>query len=321
MAEKSKTWVVETADGQHTVEFFPKTAFKPPRLFIDGEQTALDIARANFEGIDQPILTGGGHDIRLVSTRKNTDIAYDGVYMESGNAYEPLPKMSKANWVFVIVSLAAAILGGAVPAACAFGGAAAGSGVALSKKLSDKKKLILGVVIMVLTWALAIGLSIAAGKGINAAKKVIPGSFGKDEYKIELTQSFRADNDTGDLAAEAWDVIFAAASEDVYAYATKATFKKLKLLYGIEWTEPTEYLVNMLDVKSSDVKTTGSGVSYVVLNEEEYSYVCSVIAKNDAFYYTELYCTADDAEKLVPRLIEWTNGIKVTEVEQAGNAS
>ncbi len=33
-----------------------------------------------------------------------------------------------------------------------------------------------------------------------------------------------------------------------------------------------------------------------------------------------MYCTAEDAEKLVPKMIEWTNSVTVTEVEQAENA-
>ena len=320
MAQKSKIWVVETADGQHTVEFFERSAFKAPRLEIDGQPAPLDITRAYYEGIDQPILTGGGHDIRLVSTRKKTDLAYDGVYMESGEQYEPLPKMSNANWIFVIVSLCALFLGGAIPALCAVGGAAAGAGVALSKKLSNKTKIILGVVLMVLTWAAAIGVGLLAVKGFNAAKKGIGADFGKDEYKITLNRAFKTDNDTDDLVDESAELLFAAMSEDVYAYAQKQTFKKLKLMYGIRWSDAEEYLENLLEIDGSEIKKTESGVSYAVLNEEEYSYVCSCIAKNEAFYYTEMYCTAEDAEKLVPKMIEWTNSVTVTEVEQAENA-
>lgn len=312
MAKEKKTWTVETADGLHTIEFHPKSAFKPAMLYVDGQYAPLNFSRLGFEGIDQPLLTGGGHDIRLVSTRKMTDVAYDGVYLESGNTYEPLPKMSKANWVFVIISLCAAILGGAIPCACAFGGAAAGTGVALSKKLQNKTKIILGVVLMVLTWAAAILVSVFAVKGMKAATKNLKSTFGKDEYKIALTQAFKQTKDTDGLTEDGLEeLIFAAVSEDTYAYAKKTTFKQLKLIYGIEWTEPSEYLTNILDVNGSELKTGENGTTYVVLNEKEYCYVCSVIAKNGAFYYTELYCVAEDAEKLVPKMIEYTNSITI----------
>ena len=320
MAQKSKIWVVETADGQHTVEFFERTAFKAAKLVIDGEREQMIVPRMGFEGIDQPILTGGGHDIRIVSTRKKTDLAYDGVYMDSGEQYEPLPKMSTANWVFVIISFCAIFIGGLIPAACAVGGAAAGAAVALNKKLSNKAKLILGIVLMVLTWAAAILVSIFLVKGMRAATNTIKTDFGKDEYSITLTRGFKADTDTDGLVDESAELLFAAMSEDVYAYAQKQTFKKLKLMYGIRWSDAEEYLENLLEIDGSEIKKTESGVSYAVLNEEEYSYVCSCIAKNEAFYYTEMYCTAEDAEKLVPKMIEWTSGVTVAEAGQAENA-
>lgn len=315
MARESKTWTLETADGAHIVEFFPRTAFKPAKLMIDGSIAPLDMTRSFYEGIDQPILTGGGHDIRLVSKGKFTDIAYDGVYMESGNAYEPLPKMSNANWVFVIISLAAIILGGAIPSACAVGGAAAGAAIALNKSLGNKTKIVIGALIAALTWALAIGLSFFFVKGIKLVEKNTAAKFGLDEYSIELTRDFRKDNDTEGLLEAGDELVFAVYSDEVYAFATKISESQLKLIYDVELASAEEYFLAYFDIDKSDIKRTESGREYITYAEGERRYVISVEHANKAFYFTQLQCLEKNAEKCVPKMIEWTNSIKITDSE------
>ncbi|MBO4562845.1 MAG: hypothetical protein J5772_04455 [Clostridia bacterium] len=312
-----KSWTVATADGDHVVEFYERTAFKPAKLLIDGSPAALDLTRSAYEGIDQPILRGGGHDIRIVSKKGFTDLAYDGVYLDSGNAYEPLPKMSKANWVFVMISLCAALLGGLIPVFCAIGGAAAGSAVALNKNLDNKKKTVLGVVLMVATWALAIVLSLLFTKGVKKVEQNMDKAFKKDEYSITLTRDFKEDNDTEGFADDGFDLIFAAGSETAYAYAEKITVRRAKLAYGWDFSSAEDCLYGLYYIEPSDIKTASNGVKYIELEENGYSHVISLVLKNDTYYLTEIYCLTEDAEKMIPKMVEWTGTIEIADAPTA----
>ena len=310
MEREVRSWQVVTADGTHLVEYYPPTGFKAGKLLVDGENIPL-ATKPGYVGVDMPILSGGGHDIRFVSSgKKNADISYDGVYLDSGNIYEPQQKMPTANWISLIASGLAFILGGAIPALCAVGGVALGSFVAANKNIDRTKKVVLGVLIAILTWVLAFGLSMLAGKGIKAASKNLDKTFGKDPYSVKLTQDFNSDSDTDSLADNGYDVVFAAYSEDVYAFATSISEKQFKLLYGANVSEE-EYLSGFYNVK--DVEVTESGVKYCQSSNDTYTYIISVCKAAGSYYETQMFCLNEDAEKLIPKMIGWTNSIKVAD--------
>ncbi|MBO4848850.1 MAG: hypothetical protein J5586_06835 [Clostridia bacterium] len=317
MAKEPKIWTVTTADGDHVVEFYEGTAFKAARLLIDGQPAVLDLSRSAYEGIDQPILRGGGHDIRIVSKKGFTDLAYDGVYLDSGNNYEPLPKMTKANWIFVIISLAAGFIGGVIPWLVGLGGAAAGSAVAMNRSLDNKKKIILGAILMVATWALAIVLSIVFAKGVRKVEKNVDKIFSKDEYSITLTREFSKDNDTDGFADDGFDLLFAAGSENVYAYAEKITAKRARLAYGWNFESVEDLMCALYDVQPADLKTAANGDKYVIFEENGYYYVLSVADKNDTYYMTEMYCLDEDKAEYGPKMIDWVGSVKIEEAAAA----
>ena len=59
MEREVMTWNVPTADGMHTVEYYPATGFKAAKLLVDGNETLL-VKKPTEAGFDIPILTGGG---------------------------------------------------------------------------------------------------------------------------------------------------------------------------------------------------------------------------------------------------------------------
>lgn len=311
MARQSFTWNVTVNGAVRIIEFYPMTAFKQAKLLIDGEPAALDVSKAVFEGVDQPILTGGDKDIRIVSKGKFTDLAVDGVYLGSGEKYEPLPRITKVNWIFVVISLCAAFLGGLIPALCAFGGAGLGAFVALRKGLTNKTRIILGVVCMVVTWAAAVLLSVLFVWGVHEADKRTTETLGNKQYSITVRGSFKNDRDTDDLLDEGFTMVFAAYSDDVYAYAKTVTSSQLRLIYGVSWLTPRDYLHGMFGVPDSDVTVTESGVNCAVLHEDGYFYVISVVKRADSFWYTEIYGLEENAEKLIPEVLSWMDTITV----------
>ena len=316
MEREVKTWNVETADGVHLVEYYPPKSFKKAKLLIDGVDTPI-VFRPGYSVVDMPILTGGGHDVRFMMNGKKGDIAYDGVMMDSGEAYEAPKKMSVVNMITTAISGSVIFLGGLIPALCAAGGIALGTFVAVNKQLKPWVKIVLGVLIAILTWALAFGLSHLAGKGINSVEKKLDKSFGKAPYSITLTRDFDTDNDTDGLADDGFDVVFAACSDDAYAFATTITEKKFKLLYGADVT-PEEYITGFYDVADSAVKSTDSGIKYFRTENNTYTYIISVCKAAGSYYETQIFCLNEDAEKMVPKIVEWMDSIKIAiETEEA----
>jgi|GEM_PF-3189245 len=313
MNSEVKSWQVTTADGVHLVEYHPAKGFKGAKLFVDGENMPL-VFKPGYSVLDMPILTGGGHDVRFVLNGRKPDVAYDGVYMDSGDIYEPPQKMNIVNIITTAISGMPIFLGGAIPALCAIGGFALGIFVAANKKLKNGVKIILGILIAVLTWALALGLSHLAGRGINEIAKNVDKKFGADPYQITLSQDFNTDSNPGDITDEGYDVVFAAYSEDAYAYAQSITEKQFKLFYGADVT-PDEYIVGFWDIDDNEVKATESGVTYFQTANDSYTSVISVCKAGGSYYETHIFCLNEDAEKMLPKMLQWNDSITITPTE------
>lgn len=311
MARPKKSWTVTVNGVDRFIEFYPMTFSKRAKLLIDGEPAPLDVSASFYQGIDQPILTGGDRDLRIVSKGKFTDLSVDGVLIDSQKPYEPLPKLSRVSWVFVIISLCAALLGGLIPSLCAIGGAALNAGVALKKGLSGKARIILGVVIAILTWGAAIGLSIAFVWGSRAVGKVVPKKFGNEKYSITLS-GFEADRDTKNLEEDGFEIIFAAYSDKAYVFAKSVASSKLRILYGVDWRSTEEYLKEMFSLSKDDIKRLDSnGLDYAVVKRGGYTYLLTVVCKDNTFYYTEFYTTTEYEDEVFPKFIEYAETIKI----------
>lgn len=131
-----KQWNLTVAGLPYAVTFKSSIWSGKKRLIVNGQETIIKNKFAyDYVGMDVPVEIGG-KECRLVMAGGDADLAVDGVFISSGEPYEPLAKMPKWNWIFIVacVAIFAVSGGGALPVLCAMLGAMFCTRVACSKK-------------------------------------------------------------------------------------------------------------------------------------------------------------------------------------------
>jgi len=94
-----KTWEVDCDGVRHTVEY--KTGFGS-KVTIDGQPNKVKSSNWFINMIDYAF-SFGDTQCHLTAIGNNTDLAVNGVYQGSGEAYEPLSNIPA--WVYVMLAI------------------------------------------------------------------------------------------------------------------------------------------------------------------------------------------------------------------------
>lgn len=116
MAKKT-TFEIEVSGNRYEIEFVIDIFFNNHKVFINSQAVSYKKeVFAAYLGVDIPLKLGE-KEIRLVQRGKFVDLAIDGFYLNSGEEYVPKEKMSKWNWIFILLCalLPIASRGGAIP--------------------------------------------------------------------------------------------------------------------------------------------------------------------------------------------------------------
>lgn len=153
-----KSWNIKIGDYQYDVQYTAGSFSGMRKIIVDGVESVIPNKMSyDFIGMDVPVEIGGKR-CRLVVHGKKADIAVDGVFVESGEVYEPLQGMPKWNWIFIVMCLAIPIIsmGGALPVLIGLMGAMWTCRVASANKRSVVVKMLCCWGIAMLCWILAL---------------------------------------------------------------------------------------------------------------------------------------------------------------------
>ncbi len=156
-----KRWTLQLEDGPHTISLDRSAWTGRGTVRLDGEPVPLpsnnlfDLYRV----IPVPL---PGHEV-AVHIRSNgltytDDLVVDGHSVQTGRAVAtPLPLPGWA-WLFIVgcLGILVVFLGGLIPAACAFGGAAICAALARDPSRPTNVRVALCLAVTVLAWMLAV---------------------------------------------------------------------------------------------------------------------------------------------------------------------
>ena len=310
----ARLWRVETAAGTHFVEYRPKRGYQKVRLFLNGNEVALPSGlQASLVGVDIPLLLGDKECRFLLKTgllsRPTADLAVDGVFLDSKKAYEPLRKIPWWGWIFVALSLAAAVLGGAIPIMVGLIGAGLCVTVITSGRLKTLWKVLLSLLLTVAVWGIVLGVSLGLFTIMDMSRKNIDQTFTEENYSIVLTEAFEAENDSVDYYWEAY-------SSDVGVYVLRDSEVELAG-YGYRNITPGEYIQVLNESADiyADVGSLPNGYavsSYTMTYEDGDWFYYDVAVKAEGYYwFTEFYCQAEDADEYTPLFEQWAQTIQI----------
>lgn len=103
---KTIEWTVNINGKDHKVTFTPnQMSFTKHELKVDGRKVQLDFKSMKGKaGLDQKFKIAG-KEARFVLIGSRADIAVDGIYVGSGNAYTPIEKFPQWSILFVLACL------------------------------------------------------------------------------------------------------------------------------------------------------------------------------------------------------------------------
>lgn len=96
-----KTWDVNVNGVAHTVEY--KTGFGGPKILVNGQSYRAKSQNWFIIMVDYPIQIDGA-ELRVVAVGNKVDLAVNGVYLGSGEQYQPLHKTPALSYVFLGIS-------------------------------------------------------------------------------------------------------------------------------------------------------------------------------------------------------------------------
>ncbi len=102
-----KTWQVAVNGVEHTIGY--KTGMGGAKVIVDEETFKVKSQNWFVMMVDYPIEIDGT-EVRVVVIGGKADLAVNGVYRESGEAYQPLHKVPAVSHVFLGISCIAGFL-------------------------------------------------------------------------------------------------------------------------------------------------------------------------------------------------------------------
>lgn len=96
-----KTWDVNVNGTMHTIEY--RTGFGGPKVIVNGQSYRVRSQNWFVVMIDYPIQIDGA-ELRVVVIGNKVDLAVNGVYLGSGEPYQPLHKVPAVSHVFLGIS-------------------------------------------------------------------------------------------------------------------------------------------------------------------------------------------------------------------------
>jgi hypothetical protein len=166
-----KVWTVYLEDGAHTVELEHGYFSGKRAIRVDGRPFPLPpaSARSFFDfGSDHPIRIGqhaAAVHIRTSGLTYRYDLSIDGRSVGTGDYVSSSGSVPLWTWAFVVACALIPIvsLGGAIPGAIGFGGAAGCYAIAKDDSKETATRVLLCIGVTVLCWVLFIGLILAVG--------------------------------------------------------------------------------------------------------------------------------------------------------------
>lgn len=162
----NKVWTINLEDGQHTVEL-EHGYFSGKRLIrIDGRPLAhpAKATRSTIDfGSEHPFRIGNHYGVVHIRTNGltfNYDLSVDGRSVATGEKVSESGPVPAWAWIFVVACGVIPIvsLGGALPAAIGFGGAAGCYAIAKDGPQQALTRVLLCAGVTGLCWALFVGL-------------------------------------------------------------------------------------------------------------------------------------------------------------------
>ncbi|MGI6000323.1 MAG: hypothetical protein ACOX8J_04855 [Candidatus Merdisoma sp.] len=96
-----KTWDVNVNGTVHTLEY--KTGFGGPKITVNGQTYRAKSQNWFIVMVDYPIQIDGA-ELRVVAIGNKVDLSVNGVYLGSGEQYQPLHKVPAISNVFLGIS-------------------------------------------------------------------------------------------------------------------------------------------------------------------------------------------------------------------------
>src|SRR5512143_864791 len=216
-----KTWTVQVEGRNHTVEFERGTFSTKYLIRLDGAVVHHGRSYATDFGTDDSFQIGT--HLCTVHTRSNWnkvefDLSLDGVSIESGRPVTPHVPLPTWSWPFIAACLLIPFvtLGGTLPTAIGFGGAAICFGIARDPARPKNQQIAWLSGLIVLCWGGLIGLLIATPNARTIFASTQPGwqlySSGAGAYSIlmpgkpiEQPQTVNANGTPVDLHVAAFE--------------------------------------------------------------------------------------------------------------------
>lgn len=96
-----KTWNVNVHGVTHTVEY--KSGIGGPKILVNGEKYRAKSQNWFIVMVDYPVRIDDT-ELRVVAIGNKVDLAVNGVYLGSGEQYQPLHKIPALSYVFLGIS-------------------------------------------------------------------------------------------------------------------------------------------------------------------------------------------------------------------------
>jgi len=152
--KNDKSWVLTVEEKVFNIEYNPKSLSGRNKVMVNGSPEKLKFTfMTGFAGLDQELYLGG-KVAHFVLKNGKADLAIDGYFLDSKEAYIPLPGVPKWVWLFVVACIGIPVytLGGAVPVLIAMGAIAVCVKISISTKLNTIIKALLCTVVTGAAW-------------------------------------------------------------------------------------------------------------------------------------------------------------------------
>lgn len=155
-----KKWRLLIDDKVYRVVYKPDAWLGKHKLTINGEEVPLKCVRGEaFVGSDRLVMIGSKR-CHLV-TLYTTDLAVDGVYLDSKKRYVPLAPMPRWAWVFVALcaTIPISAAGGAIPALLGLAGAMGCTRKSVCTDIKTSRRVLFCTGLTLLVWALFVAFA------------------------------------------------------------------------------------------------------------------------------------------------------------------